>query len=51
MKDIEKKMHTKWKGSLQASLTNGQIDIFCTQIPTIKTGGGGGSFPLSSSNQ
>ena len=43
-------MDTKWKGSLQASLTNGQIDIFCKQIPTIKTGGGV-SFPLSSSYQ
>ena len=35
-------MDTKWKGSLQASITNGQIDIFCKRIPTIKTGGGGG---------
>ena len=46
MKYIEKKMDAKWKGSLQASLTNGQIDIFCKQIPTIKTGGGVGCRSL-----
>ena len=41
MKYIEKKMDTKWKGSLQASLTNGQIDISDHK----NRGGGGGVVP------